>query len=118
MDQAAYQRLNVSNVDDPDTSRISFVSEVHLLPRLLQRDCVDPLVIPRIAYVVLQRVNTCRSVSIARTTYKMVVNARIAAPAGLIFEWQTTNVSPIVVRPEKSLYRSQERTHEDEGCEA
>lgn len=82
---SAYQRLQVSNIDNPNLSSILLVSEMHLLPGLGKLDGVDPLVISRVTDVV-----------------EVVVHARIAFTVDFVRDRETLNIAAIVIAPEKS----------------
>lgn len=63
----AYQRLDVSNIDNPHLLRSPFVRHVHLLPGMLKLYRVDPLVVSWVTDIV-----------------EVVVDTGAAWPVGLI----------------------------------
>ncbi|KAI6758698.1 hypothetical protein HG530_010938 [Fusarium avenaceum] len=78
-------RLEVTNVDDPDTASISVVSQSHLLCGLLELDSVDPFVVSGVANVI-----------------EMVVNTSATGTISFIGEGEATDVAPVIVCPQKS----------------
>ena len=74
-----YQCLEISNIRNPDPVYSAVVSKSHLLPGLLELDGIDPLVVARVAHVV-----------------KVVINTSPSRARGLVQQWQSANIAPVV----------------------
>ena len=76
------ERLEVTDVDDPDFASLALICHVHLLPSLLQLGGVDPLVAPWVSDIVEVVVQTGSSTSLC-----------------LVATWEAADVAKVVVRP-------------------
>lgn len=81
----SYQRLDVSNVSDPDLAGVLGVRQMHLFPRFDKLDCIDPLVTARCSYVV-----------------KVVIDTSPGFAIGFVGSRDTDEIPGVVIGPEKS----------------